>query len=97
LQAWLSSGHAVSDQPAQIREQLGQVRVQVRVPLGGAALSVKDLLGLEAGDIVCLDTRATSELPVLVADRLKFMCKPGMVDGHMGIQIRREAQPGEEA
>jgi flagellar motor switch protein FliM len=97
LQAWLSSGHAVSDQPDEIKERLGQVRLRLRVPLGGATLSVRDLLGLEAGDVVCLDTRTASELPILVGDRLKFVGKPGMVDGRMGIQIRREAQPGEEA
>jgi len=97
LQAWLSAGHGVPDQPDEMKDQLAQVRLQVRVPLGAATLSVQELLGLEAGDIVCLDTRTTSELPVLVADRLKFMGKPGMVEGRMGVQIRREAQPGEEA
>jgi len=97
LQAWLSAGHAVSTQSDEMQRQLGQVRVTTHVPLGAATISLRDLLGLEVGDIVRLDTRTTSELPVLVADRIKFMGKPGMVDGRMGIQIRREAQPGEDS
>ena len=97
IQSWLSAGHAVPDRPEDMTEHLGQVPVEVRVPLGTATLSLRDLVGLEVGDILCLDTRTSGELPILVAGRLKFVGKPGMTDGRMGIQIRREAHPGEDA
>lgn len=56
---------------------LAEVPVEVTVCLGRARLTVRDLLGLEVGDVVTLDTRTVQPLTCLVEGVPKFLGRVG--------------------
>lgn len=70
-----------------VKEQIAQTMANVGVSLGEAHIQVRDLLNLEAGDIIQLDTDATMPLDVLVEGVPKFRGIPGLLKGNRAIRI----------
>jgi flagellar motor switch protein FliM len=70
-----------------------QVTVPFRVFLGGAELPLGDLMNLQPGDVICLETPVRQELPVWVADAPRFRCRPGTVGRRLAVQISQVIQP----
>jgi flagellar motor switch protein FliM len=70
-----------------IKEQIMQTTANVNVKLGQADISVRDLMELEAGDIIQLNTDATLPLDVLVEGIPKFKGIPGLSKGNRAIKI----------
>jgi flagellar motor switch protein FliM len=78
------------------RRILQNVELPISVELGTANLSLKDLLELEASDLVVLNTRTSDELVVKVRDIEKFRAVPGLVGKNRGAQITQivaESEP----
>ncbi|MFO7270455.1 flagellar motor switch protein FliM [Sphaerobacter thermophilus] len=67
--------------------QLERVSLAVRVELGRVTVRVADLLQVEVGDVIRLDTAADSALPVLVEDRVRFLGQPGQIAGQLAVRI----------
>lgn len=59
----------------------------VAVRVGSTTISVSDFIGLQAGDIIPLDSYYTSDIDVMVGNILKFKAKPGISKGRNAIQI----------
>jgi flagellar motor switch protein FliM len=57
------------------------------VKLGAADITVRDLLELEPGDIIQLNSDATLPLDVLVEGLPKFKGIPGLSKGNRAIKI----------
>ena len=70
-----------------IKEQIMQTMVNLSVQLGEADVSVRDLMDLQAGDIIQLSTDATVPLDVLVEGVAKFKGLPGLLKGNRAIKI----------
>lgn len=70
-----------------VKEQIAQTMANIGVSLGEAHIQVRDLLNLEAGDIIQLDTDATMPLNVLVEGVPKFRGIPGLLKGNRAIRI----------
>ena len=70
-----------------IKEQIMKTYTNILVRLGEAHISVSDLVNLEVGDIIQLDTDATLPLPVLVEGVPKFRCIPGVLKGNRAIRL----------
>ena len=70
-----------------IKEQIMKTYANLLVRLGEAHISVSDLVNLEVGDIIQLDSDATLPLPVLVEGIPKFRCIPGVLKGNRAIRI----------
>ena len=76
--------------PAEIeglRERLKRLEVPLTVILGEADLSVNELLELEVGDYITLDTRADGLLSINVGTRTKFYGRPGRSGSRMAVEI----------
>ena len=62
--------------------------------------AVREILGLEVGDVLRLDRRCDEEVPVLVGGVTKFRGRPGQVKSHRGVLItqteRGEGNVGSE-
>ncbi|MDI3340342.1 MAG: flagellar motor switch protein FliM [Sphaerobacter sp.] len=67
--------------------QLERVPLQLRVELGRVSVRVAELLQIEVGDVIRLDTTAGSPLPVLVEDRVRFLGQPGQRAGQLAVRI----------
>ncbi len=77
-----------SDQSA-LSKHLGKTRLDVRVILGKTRITLRELLGLEVGDVLVLDNDLEDDVEVFVADRLKFLGRPGKMNGRVGVKISR--------
>ena len=70
-----------------LRGQVERVRLPVSVVLGAATVTVGELLNLQVGDVVTLETAAKQDLDILVAGEPKFQGRPGVIRRRLGIKI----------
>jgi len=70
-----------------VKEQIMQTTANIVVKLGEANIQVRDLMNLEVGDIIQLDTDATMPLNVMVEGIPKFKGIPGLLRGNRAIRI----------
>jgi flagellar motor switch protein FliM len=70
-----------------VKEQIMQTTANLVVKLGEANIQVRDLMNLEVGDIIQLDTDATMPLNVMVEGIPKFKGIPGLLRGNRALRI----------
>lgn len=80
--AWLS----------RFKDRLLEVPVEMVVPLGHTSITGRQLLNLDVGDILLLDTDTEQTLTVLVQGVHKFSCCPGFTKSNRAIQMVKEAE-----
>lgn len=97
-QRWfMESTRKGSSRRSQIEEKaLERVSIPVRVELGRCMVSMREVLGLEIGDIVRLDHRAGDELVLFVGELPKLFCAPGTEGKKLAVQVTRLIGPEEE-
>lgn len=79
-----------------LRQRIGSVAVPVRVLLGRAEVTIQELLELQEGDYIPVDTRVDEPLTVLVGSRPKFLARPGRSGGRMAFAVVDTIDPEEE-
>jgi flagellar motor switch protein FliM len=87
-QRWLKGGapsKPASSEP--ISKLLKSVDMSVSVQLGETQISVRDVLGMEEGDIIKLDAPAGDPLQVRIGGRIRFLARPGLVGKKISAQI----------
>lgn len=72
-----------------VMKRLVAVDLDLVASLGKTALTVREILDLEPGDVIRLDSRVTDEISVYVASRLKFLAIPGRVGKMLCFQVSR--------
>jgi flagellar motor switch protein FliM len=70
-----------------IKEQIMGTAANINVKLGEADISMRDLMELQAGDIIQLNTDATNPLDILVEGIPKFRGIPGLLRGNRALRI----------
>lgn len=80
-------GAAGTEVERELAAQLEKVGLNVRVELGRVGVRVAELLSIEVGDVIRLDTAADSALPVAVEDRVCFLGQPGQRAGQLAVRI----------
>ncbi len=91
-----------SDQPevdaewaARMRKRLVEVPVELSVEMGKAYLKGSELLSMEIGDIIMLETDPKKPLVVKVHGIPKFRASPGICRSNQAFQVCEEISPGE--
>lgn len=82
--------------PSNIITGVEAAKIPVIVELGRAELLFQDLLYIEVGDCIKLDTEVTSPMKLKVNDRTKFLGRPGIKENKMSIQITKVVTEGDE-
>ncbi|SDB54035.1 flagellar motor switch protein FliM [Desulfonatronum thiosulfatophilum] len=82
--AWLS----------RFKERLMEIPVELVVPLGRTSITGRQLLNLDVGDILLLDTDTEQPLEVKIHGVDKFQCSPGIVKANRAFQVVKEAEFG---
>ncbi|MDQ7032290.1 MAG: flagellar motor switch protein FliM [Desulfonauticus sp.] len=77
---------------SRFKERLMEVPVDIEVILGRTKITGRQLLNLEIGDILLLDTDEGDLLPAYVQKVLKFHGLPGYVKGNKAFQIIKEEE-----
>ena len=70
-----------------LEERVEVAKVPITAILGEASLSVEDLMELQTGDVITLDTMRDSDFPVYVGHLKRFRAKPGIKNKKKAIQI----------
>jgi flagellar motor switch protein FliM len=88
-QLWISGARrqAMKDSAELIKKNMDAVRVPFTVQLGGADVGMEELLNIQPGDVIRLDSLANAELDILVGGQRKFKGRPGLVGHKVAIQI----------
>lgn len=73
---------------SQLADEISQVPVNLRVELGRAKLTLRELLELELGDLVTLGTSEGVPLPVFVEGRAKLRGEPFVEGGSLAVRVR---------
>src|SRR5690606_3646062 len=84
-QQWLSS-MVKTNAPTKdkIKQNLDTVRIPVIAELGRATLPISELLNLQVGDVIGIET---GKLQVKAAQLTRFLGNPGIQKGHYAVQI----------
>ncbi len=72
-----------------IAESVRRAPVEVSVRVGRCELSFGDIMQLEEGDVIRLDSQMDDDLDIFVGGRLKFKGRPGIYRGRMACHITR--------
>ncbi|MFZ1081863.1 MAG: flagellar motor switch protein FliM [Candidatus Kryptoniota bacterium] len=80
-----------------IAKNMSTTTLPVVVTLGNAAITLRELLELQEGDVVVLNSKKDTLLPVKISSRTKFFAKVGVHDGHKAVKIIRNASEEEQS
>jgi flagellar motor switch protein FliM len=72
---------------ANVRRGLGNIQVPVVIELGGAHVSIGDVLGLQVGDVVPLGSRVDGDISVLVSGSRKYTGRPGLRGKRLAVRV----------
>lgn len=72
-----------------------KVDVPIKAILGKARVNVNEILGLQVGDVIRLDSKVDTELDVYVGNIKKFTAMPGANDEHYAVQVTSVIREGE--
>lgn len=87
---WLSSmTRTTVPEQDKIKEKLDNVGVPVIAELGRATLSVSDIVNLQVGDVIGIET---GKLQVKVGNLTRFLGNPGLQNGHYAVQVEQVIQ-----
>lgn len=88
---WFTHGGSqVSDEvvnSTEVQKALEDTTVKVRAVLGEATVNAFDILNIERGDVIKLNSATTSEIQVYVEELLKFTASPGCQKNKKAIRI----------
>ena len=101
-QQWFASTSHKKDEEVQanLLTSMRHVKMPVAMELGHTVLSLSDVYALQAGDVIKLDETKDSDVSVRVGNQVRFMAKPGTVDGRLAVELtqvlKQDDQPAEE-
>ncbi|NSW89876.1 MAG: flagellar motor switch protein FliM [Firmicutes bacterium] len=86
---WFSSVERQTDSKFKeiIVSGVERTKVPITVILGRTSITVGDLVELQVGDVLPLDTEVSSDLDILVGDLHKFRGKPGIRKNRVSVKI----------
>jgi flagellar motor switch protein FliM len=86
---WYSSGEQglTDEEMDRLRQQLDFVEVPVSVQVGRTEISSQDIINLEEGDILKLDTDMDEPFKLSINGNPKYDCKPGLRGKTLAVQV----------
>lgn len=70
-----------------LRDQFSGVQMNIAAEMGLAEISVQELMGLKAGDIIQLDRKARDLLDISIEGVPKLLGRPGVLDNHYALKL----------
>jgi flagellar motor switch protein FliM len=87
-ETWMSSQRTSTHETRKvIRNEIMGLPVLVQAIIGETELTVRDLLQLQEGDVICLDKPEKEDLILRVGDKTKMACRPGLVGRKKAVQV----------
>ncbi|MDR0408921.1 MAG: flagellar motor switch protein FliM [Spirochaetaceae bacterium] len=74
-----------------LKEKLVKVDVNVVAEIGTIQVPVRDVLSLQAGDVVRLyNVKVSDPFAITIGGKQKFLCRPGVVGRNVAVQITKK-------
>ncbi len=70
-----------------VARELNAIRVPISVRLGAAEVTFAEILELQRGDVIPLDTSVDREIDILVNGQLKYRGRPGLKKHHLATRV----------
>lgn len=87
-ESWMSSqGSATIETRNILKHELDSVELPVSALIGKTSLTIRDLLQLQRGDVLCLDKPYDSDLLVQIGDKTKMAARSGLIGRKKAIKI----------
>lgn len=77
------------------QRRLERTQMQIRVDLGTARLSVRDILNLQCGDVITLQTRHDEPVRVYIGGQFRYLASPGTYRSHRAVKLLERVLPEE--
>jgi len=87
---------ATQESIQRIKNRIEKAVVNLSVVLGKATIQVGELLELQAGDVIMLDSKVDQAVELMVGSKLKFFGRPGVVGSKTAVQIVSVLTEGDE-
>ncbi len=68
-------------------DRVREAPLDIQAELGRKKITVRELLDMEVGDVLTLDTRVNSPVPVYINGRPQYWGQPGIKDKHISLKI----------
>ena len=95
-QIYYATTREEEDKPKEeMQKNLNKVELRVSLILGYTDINVKDLLNLQTGDVITLNSLANNDLPIIVENDLKYYGRPGLVGNRLAAQITTVLDEGQ--
>jgi flagellar motor switch protein FliM len=89
-ESWMSSQSlSTHETRAIMEEEIQDVDLNVSTVIGKTSLTIRDLLQLQRGDVLCLDKPFESDLMVQVEGKTKLAAKSGLIGRKKAIRITK--------
>ena len=79
-----------------IKHRIEKAVVNLSAVLGHAIIEVRELLELQSGDVIMLDSKVNDHIDIMVGSRRKFYGRPGILGSKSAIQIVSVLKEGDE-
>lgn len=79
----------------EVRKRILNTKVEVRAELGTAKVKVNEVINLQRGDVIKLDSRKYKEIKIKVGSNVKFMGNIGVSNNKMAIKITKVVKDGD--
>ena len=70
-----------------LADSIREARLPIAVELGTTTVTLGELLGIRADDVIRLDRGPETELPIRAGKRARFLGRPGTLGGNRAVQI----------
>ena len=95
---WFSTNEnaSTSEYKETINSKIQKTYVPIKAVLGNTDITVDEFLQLSKGDVLLLDKKVDTDIPVSVGDLLKFYAKPGVRKNKLALKINKVLTREEE-
>lgn len=87
---------ATQENIQRIKHRIEKAVVNLSVVLGKATIQVGELLELQTGDVIMLDSKVNQLVELMVGSKLKFHGQPGVIGSKTAVQIVSVLKEGDE-
>jgi flagellar motor switch protein FliM len=89
-ESWMSAQSTTTLETRSVLEhEIQSFELPVSVLIGHTRITIRDLLQLKRGDVLCLEKRSDEDLMVAVGDKVKMAAKSGLVGRKKAAKITR--------
>ncbi|MDD9897949.1 MAG: FliM/FliN family flagellar motor switch protein [Candidatus Melainabacteria bacterium] len=84
---------AVENSKEFLMGKLGNSPLPLRIVLGRGELDLQDVMSLEIGDVIKLNTNLQEKSEIWIGEKLKFLGRPGQINNNFSVALAEEFSP----